>query len=118
MKFLVLLILTVFFIIPVYAQKTEKYYSIDYSYTFSGMKSQEEKEKINDEALKLKNVVTSRVIFKSPEHKYAQLKVTVRAAKSNDENADATPAGPRELKKMLIALGYEPHELKQVLKEE
>ena len=83
------------------------------------MKSQDETEKINEEAMKLKNVVTSRVIFKSPEHKYAQLKLTVRAVNSTEEkNVSTPPAGPRELKRMLISLGYEPHELKQVLKEE
>jgi len=86
---------------------------IQYKYTFEGMKDSTEISIMTSAVLKLKGVVFAEVIFKSPQHQYALLKVEVQVQLPLNENSsDIT--GPSDLKKIISRLGYIPAECKTI----
>jgi hypothetical protein len=110
MKILSLLFI-VFFISQATAQNTKS--RILYSYSFEGLKSSEEGEKLVQEIQKMKDVSECKIIFKGPDHKLSQIKVIVEAMKPKSEKEAASSTGPKELKNFLISKGYTPHTLKE-----
>ena len=75
------------------------------------MKDSTETIKLEDAVSQLKGVVWVEVIFKSADHKYAQLKTEVMVPeKFNESSRDVT--GPSDLKKIISKFGYTPAECK------
>lgn len=111
MKNRIFLVFIIFFIsvLSIYAQDAPSPKKIIFKYTFEGMKDSLEVTKLNNAVMQLKDVISSDVIFKSADHKYALLKVEILIPENLDENSkDVT--GPSTLKKILSRLGYVPAE--------
>jgi len=88
---------------------------ISYKYSFEGMKDSSEVLKLETSVMKLKDVTSADVIFKSPQHKFALLMVNVESAPVLNENDSNTTTGPTDLKKILINSGYVPAVCKEIV---
>ena len=109
-------LLTFFFIVSFqtgYSQNNN--IKITYKYTFEGMKDSSEVSKIESSVMKLKKVISVKVIFKSQQNKYSLLIVDVETAPVLNENNTENNTGSTDLKKILISLGYTPSVCKEII---